>query len=110
MWPPLLNEKEIFAEWRIFKRALAKEKRTKMKKRMMSKPPTLLEVKRGTELTNPYRGIVPQIFSLSLPVVTVIDSGPHDIMKTRLHNRLSVINLTTLLRIVFEGPELTSVN
>ena len=70
-----MNEKEIFAEWRIFKRALAKEKRTKMEKKMMSKPPTLQEVKRGTELTNAYRGIIPQIFKLSLPVVTVMDSG-----------------------------------
>ena len=70
-----MNEKEIFAEWRIFKRALAKEKRTKMEKKMMSKPPTLQEVKRGTELTNAYRGIFPQTFKLSLPVVTAMDSG-----------------------------------
>ena len=26
--PPLVNEEDIFAEWRIFKRALAKEKKT----------------------------------------------------------------------------------
>ena len=31
--PSLANEEEIFAEWRIYKRALAKVKKTMMKKR-----------------------------------------------------------------------------
>ena len=31
-------------------------------------------------------------------------------VKTRLRNRLSDINLARLMRIVIEGPELTSVN
>ena len=39
--PPLVNEEEIFAEWRIFKRASAKEKKTMMEKKIMSKPPSL---------------------------------------------------------------------
>ena len=33
--PPLVNEEEILAEWRIFKRALAKEKNTMMEKKKM---------------------------------------------------------------------------
>ena len=48
--PPLVNEEEIFAEWRIFKRALAKEKKTMMEKKVMSKPPSLQDVKTGMEL------------------------------------------------------------
>ena len=32
------------------------------------------------------------------------------IVKIRLHNRLSDINLARLMRIVIEGPELASVN
>ena len=43
--PPLVNEEEIFAEWRIFKRALAKEKKTMMEKKEMSKPLSLQDDK-----------------------------------------------------------------
>ena len=49
--PSLMNEKEIFAEWRIFKRALAKEKKTMMEKKKMSKPPSLQDVKTEMELS-----------------------------------------------------------
>ena len=43
--PSLVNEEEFFAKWRIFKRALAKEKKTMMEKKVMSKPPSLQDVK-----------------------------------------------------------------
>ena len=56
--PPLVNEEAIFAEWRIFKRALAKEKKTMMEKKVMSKPPSLQDVKTGMELSKAYRGII----------------------------------------------------
>ena len=55
--PSLVNE-EIFAEWRIFKRALAKEKKTMTEKKVMSKPPSLQDVKTGMELSKAYRGII----------------------------------------------------
>ena len=32
-FPPFVNEKEIFAEWRTFKRASAKEKKTMKEKK-----------------------------------------------------------------------------
>ena len=57
--PPLVNEEEIFAEWRIFKRALAKEKKTMMEKKKMIKPPSLQHVITGMELSGAYRGIFP---------------------------------------------------
>ena len=53
-----MNEEEFFAEWRIFKRALAKEKKTMMEKKVMSKPPSLQDVKTGMELSRAYRGII----------------------------------------------------
>ena len=36
--PPLVNEEDIFAEWRIFQRALAKEKTMMEKKIRVSHP------------------------------------------------------------------------
>ena len=42
--PSLVIEEEFFAEWRIFKRALAKEKKM-MEKKVMSKPPSLQDLK-----------------------------------------------------------------
>ena len=56
--PPLVNDEELFAEWRIFKRALVKEKKTMMEKKVMSKPPSLQDVKTGMELSKAYRGII----------------------------------------------------
>ena len=58
--PPLVNEEEIFAEWRIFKRALAKQKKTMMEKKEMSKPPSLQDVKTEMELSGAYTGIFPE--------------------------------------------------
>ena len=49
--PPLVNEEEIFAELRIIKRALAKEKKTMMEKKKRSKPPSLQDVKTEMELS-----------------------------------------------------------
>ena len=60
--PPLVNGEEIFADWRIFKRALAKEKKTMMEKKEMSKPPSLQDVKIGMELSGAHRGIFPEIY------------------------------------------------
>ena len=49
--PSLVNEEKFFAEWRIFKRALAKEKKATMEKKVMSKPPSLQDVKTRMELS-----------------------------------------------------------
>ena len=53
--PSVVNEEEFFTEWRIFKRALAKEKKTMMEKKVMSKPPSLQYVKPWMELSKAYR-------------------------------------------------------
>ena len=111
---PLVNEEEIW----IFKRSLAKEKKTMMEKKM-SKPPSLQYVKTGMELSKAYRRTFPEIYKLldillTLPVVTATvecSFSQMKIVKTScLGNRLSDINLARLMRIVTKGPELTSVN
>ena len=73
--PHLVNEEEIFAKWRIIKRALAKEKKTMMEKKKMSKPPSLQDVKTEMELSGAHREIFPEIFKvlvilLNFPVAT----------------------------------------
>ena len=96
-------EEEIFAEWRNFKRALAKEKKTMMEIKKMSKPPSLQDVKIGMELSGAYRGIFPEIFKLldillTLPVATATverSFSQMKIVKTCLRNRLS-LGLSTL--------------
>ena len=54
---PLVNEEEIFAEWRIFKRALAKEKKTMTEKKIKSKPPSIRCENRDRAFKSMYRGI-----------------------------------------------------
>ena len=66
------------------------------------------------ELSRAYRGIILVIrYFLTLPVVTATVERSFSQMKfvkTRLRNRLSDINFARLMRIVIEGPELTSLN
>ena len=55
---------------RIFKRALAKAKKTMMEKKKMSKPPSLQDVKTGIEVSG-YRGIFPEMFKLLDILLTI---------------------------------------
>ena len=43
--PPLVDSEEILSEWRVFKRAFAKQKKALVEKNQLSKPPTLQEIK-----------------------------------------------------------------
>ena len=72
---PLIDSEEIFTEWRLFKRTLAKETKGLVKRKMLANPPTLQEVKQEMELTNAYTDIFPEMFKLlnillTLPVGT----------------------------------------
>ena len=86
-----------------------KENKTMKEEKIMSKPPSLQDVKTGMELSKAYRGIIKVIrYFVTLPVVTATVERSFSQMKfvkTRLRNRLA-----RLMRIVIEGPELTSVN
>ncbi len=50
----LVDREEVLAEWKIFKRALVKEKREMMEKDQLSKSPSLQEVKRKMECSGAY--------------------------------------------------------
>ena len=99
--PSLVNEEEIFAEWRIFQTALAKKKT--MEKKVMSKPPSLQDGTTGMELSKAYGGIILVIrYFVTLPVVTATVERSFSQMKfvkTRLRNS---INLARLMRIVID--------
>ena len=70
------------------------------------------------ESTNAYTDIFPQIFKLlnillTLPVGTATverSFSQMKLVKTRLRNRVSDINLARLMRIAIEGPELTDID
>ena len=116
--PSLIDSEEVFAEWRLFKRAFAREIKAVVEKRKLANPPTLQEVKEEMESTNAYTDIFPEIFKLlnillTLPVGTATverSFSQMKLVKTRLRNRVSDINLARLMRIAIEGPELTTIN
>ena len=116
--PPLINKDEILVEWRLFKRALIQESRLVREEKKTAKAPNLQDVKVRMEASGAYTGIFPEMFKLlniilALPVGTASVERSFSHMKqikTRLRNRLNDANLTHLMRIAVEGPELSSVN
>ena len=116
--PPLVNSEEIIAEWRLFKRTLAKEIKLITEKQKLSKPPTLQDVKVEMESNASYTDIFPELFKLldillALPVGTATverSFSQMKLVKSRLRNRINDINLSRLMRIAIEGPELSSVD
>ena len=116
--PPLVDKDEVVAQWRLFKRALKQESKVLMEKDKTTKAPNLQDVKAHMEASGAYTGIFPEMFKLlniilTLPVGTAsveLSFSYMKLIKTRLRNRLSDVNLARLMRIAIEGPELTSVN
>ena len=79
--PPLVDSEEILSEWRVFKRAFAKQNKTLMKKNQLSKPPILQEIKMVMESCDKYADIFPEIIKLLnillvLPVATASSNAP----------------------------------
>ena len=77
--PPLVDREEVSAEWKIFKRALVKEKRDLIEKGNLSKPPSLQEGKKEMECSGVYAEIFPEMFKLlnillAMPVGTAVPS------------------------------------
>ena len=114
--PPLLDQKELISEWKIFRRALYKEKLIIQTKELLTNP-TMQEVLQSMQTTEAYRGIFPQTFTL-LNILLAIPVGTASVersfsqmkmLKTRLRNRLSDSNLSQLLKIAVEGQELSRV-
>lgn len=83
-----------------------------------STPPlTMQEVLQSMQATEVYQGIFPQTFNLvnilqAMPVGTATverSFSQMKMVKTRLRNRLNDSNLSQLLRIAVEGPNLSNV-
>ena len=72
--PPLVHSEEILSEWRVFKRAFAKQKKALMKKKQLSKPPTLQEIKMEMESCDGYADIFLEIIKL-LNILLVLPVG-----------------------------------
>ena len=104
-------------EWRLFKRVFLQEAKLVMEGKKITKP-TLQEVKVHVEASGAYSSFFPEIFKL-LNILLVLPVGTATVersfshmkqIKTRLCNRLNDANLSHLMRIAIEGPELSSIN
>ena len=115
-FPPLIDSDGVLSEWRIFKRAFAKEIQTLHTR--INKAPTLLQVKAEMESQGGYLDLFPETFKLlnillALPVGTASverSFSQMKLIKTRLRSRLNDTNLARLMRIAIEGPNLKDVN
>lgn len=67
---PLVSGEEVMAEWRVFKRAFAKENRAFLDKNPLAKP-TLQDIKAEMETSSAYTDIFPAIFNLMNLILTL---------------------------------------
>ena len=109
---PLLNSDDLLCEWKLFRRAMLQEKDKAMKKK--SEVPTMQELAATMMHCESYVGIFPETFKLiqiilSLPVGTATverSFSQMKMIKTRLRNRLGDLNLSRIMRIAIEAPDL----
>lgn len=109
---PLVNYDELLSEWKVFRRALCKEKNLFMSAKGLSKAPSLQDLLQSMQATEAYMGIFPQTFNLlsillALPVGTATverSFSEMKMIKIRLRNRLSDSSLNYLMTIATEGP------
>ena len=88
-----------------------------MSSKGQSKCPSLQDLLQSMQTTEAYKGIFPQTFNLlyillALPIGTATVERSFlemKMIKTRLRNRLSDCNLSNLMKIAVEGPQLESV-
>ena len=113
--PPLLDQQELLSEWKVFRRALYKEKQLISLKKLST--PSMQEVLQSMKATEAYKGIFPQTFIL-LDIILAIPVGTATVersfsqmkmIKTRLRNRLADYSVSQLMKIAVEGPELSNV-
>ena len=103
----LIDAEETVAEWRIFKRAVVRERDEMMHKKKMAMPPTLQELKVEMTALNTYVTTFPNIFKLldillTLPLGTTTvecSFSQMKMVKTRLSSRLNDVNLTRLIEL-----------
>ena len=115
--PLYVAHDKLVSEWKVFRRALCKEKELLMSSKGQSKCPSLQDLLQSMQATEAYKGIFPQTFNLlyillALPIGTATverSFSEMKMIKTRLRNRLSDCNLSNLMKIAVEGPQLESV-
>ena len=115
---PVLEVDQLIPEWPVFRWALQKEKEALISSKRLKKAPSFQEVFEAMLLSDAYSEIFPEVYNLvkillALPVGTATVERSFSVMKmikTRLRNRLSNENLTHLMRITIEGPDLKEVN
>ena len=116
--PPVLDSDQLISEWSVFRSALLKEKEALMSAKGLTKSPTFQQLFEEMQSSEAYAGIFPETYCLinimlTLPVGTATverSFSQMKMIKTRLRNRLSDLNLTRLMRIAIEGPRLNLVN
>ena len=114
-FPPVVDGEVLTSEWPVFQRALLHEKQAFMSSKNLTKSPTFQQLYPAIQSSDAYGGIFPEMFKLmniilALPVGTATverSFSQMKMIKTRLRNRLNDSNLTRLMRIAIEGPELT---
>ncbi len=114
---PVLEADQLISEWPVFRRALQKEKEALISSKSLKKA-SFQEVFEAMLLSDAYSEIFPEVYNLAkillaLPVGTATVERSFSNMKmikSRLRNRLSDENLTHLMRIAIEGPDLSEVN
>ena len=117
-FPPVVDGEVLTSEWPVFRRALLHEKQAFMSSKNLTKSPTFQQLYPAIQSSDAYGGIFSEMFKLmniilALPVGTATverSFSQMKMIKTRLRNRLNDSNLTRLMRIAIEGPELNSVN
>ena len=117
-FPPVVDGEVLTSEWPVFRRALLHEKQAFMSSKNLTKSPTFQQLYPAIQSSDAYGGIFPEMLKLmniilALPVGTATverSFSQMKMIKTRLRNRLNDSNLTRLMRIAIEGPELNSVN
>ena len=96
---PLVAHDELVSEWKVFRRALCKEKELLMSSKGQSKCPSLQDLLQSMQATEAYKGIFPQTFNLlyillALPIGTATverSFSEMKMIKTRLRNRLQTV-------------------
>ena len=111
--PAVVNKDELLLEWPTFKRAIFQEKKSMLQSKNSV---SMQEIKKEMEAS--FLAIFPETFKLmdillALPIGTATverSFSQMKMIKTRLRNRLSDVNLARLMRIAIEGPELSTID
>ncbi len=109
--PPVISREELISEWKVFRRALSKEKQIYLSSNRESKCPSLVDLFQSMESEKHIQGFSLIFYLvnilLALPIGTAtVERSFSEMIKTRLRNRLADCNLSNLMKIAVEEPPL----